>query len=73
MILVGEETYELELQMSRRDQDVNPALRTLKKSFTAKYGFCSLYESLHHILSYIDPNEVIQISVPIRHMGEQLL
>ena len=60
--------------MSRRDRDLNPTLKTLKKSFTIRYELCSLYGSssccLHHILGHTDPNEVNQNPTETRHQGE---
>ena len=60
--------------MSIRDQDLNPTLKTLKKSFIVRYGFFPLYWSssccLHHILGHIDPNEVNQNPTETRYLGK---
>ena len=60
--------------MYRRDWDLNPALRTLKKSYS-KIWIMSLYWSssccLHHILGHTNPNEVNQNSNDTRNLGEK--
>ena len=60
--------------MSRRNRDLNPTLKTLKKSFIVRYRFCPIYETssycLHHILGHTNPNEVNQNPTETRHTEE---